>query len=112
MNEDINNKIDDLFKSITSSKEYQTYLNITSVLENNDEVNSLVEEIKNLQQKSVELEYNNDNTYKDIDKVLEEKVDKLNSIPIYQEYLRRMDEFNDIISQSSNTIEKYINSKI
>lgn len=112
MNEDINNKIDDLFKSITSSKEYQTYLNIASVLENNDEVNLLVEEIKSLQQKSVELEYNNDNTYKDIDKVLEEKVKELNSIPIYQEYLRRMDEFNDIISQSSNTIEKYINSKI
>lgn len=40
------------------------------------------------------------------------KVDLLNSKPIYQEYLRRMNNFNDCLSASSNTIEKYINSKI
>ena len=46
------------------------------------------------------------------DKVIEEKVTTLNNIPIYQEYLRRMDEFNDVIASSKNNIEQYINDKI
>lgn len=108
----IENKIDELFQAISSSKEYQAYLNIGSVLEKNEEINNLVNEIKRLQQKSVQLEYQKDDTYKEVDKEIEEKVNLLNSKPIYQEYLRRMDEFNDILAESSSTIEKYINSKI
>lgn len=108
----VRNKVDELFDAITSSSEYQAYLNIGSVLEKNEEVTALVEEIKTLQQKSVDLEYHGDNSYQQVDKEIEEKVNKLNSIPVYQEYLRRMNEFNDILSQSSSTIEKYINSKI
>ena len=50
--------------------------------------------------------------YKSIDKLIDEKVKYLNSIPIYQEYLRRMKEFNSCLSESSNTIEKYINDKV
>lgn len=108
----INNKIDELFSAIESSNEYQAYLNIGRVLENDEEINSLVTEIKELQQKSVRLEEQGNQGYKEIDKLIEEKVKLLNSKPIYQEYLRRMNEFNDIIAESSNTIEKYVNDKI
>ena len=75
-------------------------------------VQTLIKEIKSLQQQSVELEYKGDLKYKEIDKEIEIKVKHLNNKPIYQEYLRRMDQFNDILSQSSSTIEKYINTKI
>ena len=108
----INNKIDELFSAIESSTEYQAYLNIGKVLENDEEINSLVTEIKELQQKSVRLEEQGNPEYKEIDKIIEEKVKLLNSKPIYQEYLRRMNEFNDIIAESSNSIEKYINDKL
>ena len=108
----INNKIDDLFETIKNSKEYKAYQNIGEVLKDNDEVNDLVEEIKKLQQKSVRLEEQNNPEYKEVDKLIEEKVKKLNSIPVYQEYLRRMEEFNDVIATSRNNIEEYINSKI
>ena len=108
----IENKIDDLFETIKNSKEYKAYQNIGEVLKDNDEVNDLVEEIKKLQQKSVRLEEENNPEYKEVDKLIEEKVKKLNSIPVYQEYLRRMEEFNDIIATSRNNIEEYINSKI
>ena len=108
----INNKIDELFSAIESSTEYQAYLNIGKVLENDEEINSLVTEIKELQQKSVRLEEQGNQEYKEIDKLIEEKVKLLNSKPIYQEYLRRMNEFNDIIAESSNSIEKYINDKV
>lgn len=108
----IENKINDLFETIKNSKEYKSYQEIGSILENNEEVNNLVAEIKKLQQESVKLEEENNPKYKEIDKIIEEKVTTLNNIPIYQEYLRRMDEFNDIIASSKNNIEKYINDKI
>lgn len=108
----IENKIDELFQAINESEEYKAYLNIGSVLEKDEEINSLVSEIKKLQQKSVQLEYKNDPTYKEVDKEIEQKVNLLNNKPIYQEYLRRMEEFNDVLAMSSSNIENYINSKI
>lgn len=108
----IENKINELFQEIYDSKEYKAYLNIGSVLEKDEEINTLVAEIKKLQQKSVRLEEKGDNTYQEIDKIIEEKVQLLNSKPVYQEYLRRMNEFNDILAMSSSQIEQYINSKI
>ncbi|MCI6265721.1 MAG: YlbF family regulator [Erysipelotrichaceae bacterium] len=108
----IENKIDELFQTINNSKEYQAYLNIGEILEKDEEINRMVSEIKKLQQKSVRLEEKGDNTYKEIDKVIDEKVKLLNEKPIYQEYLRRMNELNDILAMSSSNIEKYINSKI
>lgn len=108
----IENKIDELFDAINESSEYQAYLNIGKVLENDEEINSLVNEIKTLQQESVRLEEAGNLEYKKVDEIISEKVSLLNSKPIYQEYLRRMNEFNDVIAQSSKNIEEYINSKI
>ena len=108
----INDKIEDLFMAIEESSEYKDYLEIGKILENDDDVKKLVEEIKQLQQKSVNLEYNKDLKYKEIDEEIKKKVDVLNSKPIYKEYLRRMNVFNNILSESSNNIEKYIDSKI
>ena len=108
----INNKINELFETIKNSKEYLAYQNIGEVIKDNDEINNLVNEIKKLQQQSVKLEEEGNIKYKEIDKVIEEKVTTLNNIPIYKEYLRRMDEFNDLIAESKNNIELFINEKI
>ena len=108
----INERIDDLFKTIETSDEYQKYLKIGEILNSDEEIKKLIQEIKELQQKSVNLEYKNDKHYIEVDKEIKTKVDILNSKPIYQEYLKRMNNFNDILSESSNNIEKYINSKI
>ena len=108
----IQTKIDELFDSIKNSKEYLAYQNIGEVLNKNEEVNNLVNEIKKLQQDSVRLEEENNPKYKEVDKLIEEKVNTLNSITVYQEYLRRMNEFNDIIATSRNNIEEYINEKL
>ena len=105
-------KIEELFKSIETSEEYKSYLNIKKSIENNEEINNLVKMIKRLQQKSVRLEHENNPEYKEVDKQIEEKVNKLNSIPLYKEYVSRMNKLNDILSESSKNIEDYINSKI
>lgn len=108
----IDKTLDELFETIETSKEYQSYLEIGRVIDKNKEVNDLMQEIKELQKKSVRLEEKGNEEYKRIDKLIDEKVKYLNSIPIYQEYLRRMKEFNSCLSESSNTIEKYINDKV
>lgn len=108
----INDKLEDLFKAIEESSEYNNYLKIGKILEQDEEIKVLIDEIKALQKEAVKLEYKNDLRYKEVDKKIKEKVDILNNKPIYKEYLRRMNTFNNILSESSNNIEKYINSKI
>ncbi len=108
----IDNKIEELFKEVKSSKEYQNYKNIESILQKDKSINKLINEIKKLQQKSVNLEYHHDEKYKDIDKLIAEKVELLNSKPVYQEYLSKMQELNNILSMSSNMIENYLQDKI
>lgn len=108
----INESINDLFNTIKNSSEYKEYLNIGEVLKKDNELNNLIEDIKKLQKKSVNLEYKGDKKYKEIDKEIDEKVKILNSRPLYKEYLRRMNKLNDILSESSYTIEKYINEKV
>ena len=63
----IENKINELFDTITSSKEYKSYLNIGEVLEKDEEISTLIHEIISLQQQSVELEYKGDLKYTEID---------------------------------------------
>ena len=108
----IKGKIDELFDTINSSDEYQDYLNLGDILKKDEGINSLVSEIKKLQQKSVRLEEEGNIEYKEIDKVIDEKVKLLNSKPIYQEYLKRMNKFNDCLAESINQIEKYVNDKV
>ena len=108
----LSDRVDDLFSSIESSSEYLEYLNISRVIQNHEDIKLLVENIKRLQKESVRLDGRNDLKQKNIDKQIDELKRKLYSIPLYQEYVRRMDWLNDILSASSFQIEKYINSKV
>ena len=108
----ITNSVNELFESINNSKEYQDYLKIKEVLEKDENIISLIEEIKVLQQESVNLEFNNDERYKEVDKVIEEKAKILNSNPTYQEYLNKIEEFNDVLTTSSKMLENYVKDKI
>lgn len=108
----INNKVNELFESINNSKEYQEYLKIKEVIEKDNNILSLINEIKALQQESVNLEFNNDPKYKEIDEFIETKVKVLNDNPIYQEYLLKIEEFNSILTTSSKLLENYVKEKI
>ena len=106
----IENKIVELFDAINESSEYQAYLNIGKVLENDEEINSLVNEIKTLQQESVRLEEAGNLEYKKVDEIISEKVSLLNSKPIYQEYLRNMSD--DFFIASAATSREEIGNPI
>ena len=51
----INKKIEELFKTIEKSEEYKNYLKIGEVLKRDQETMKLIDEIKKLQQKSVNI---------------------------------------------------------
>ncbi len=104
----MDNKIDELFETIENSSEYLEYQNINKLLKNNREINDLIESIKELQKKSTKLEYTNNLKYKELDKEIKKKITILHRYPLYNEYLNKMNELNDILAMSSNMIEKYI----
>lgn len=108
----IENSISELFNSIESSPEYIEYQKIKKILESDKEVLTLVDEIKELQQKSTVLEYNNDPKYLELDKEIEEKVKKLNKMPTYIKYLQAMEEFNQVLKMSSSLISNYVDDII
>ena len=60
----IDNKINELFQAIENSNEYRAYLEIGAILERDKEINTLIDDIKSLQKKSVNLEYNNFEKFK------------------------------------------------
>ena len=108
----IDTKIDNLFKTIKESKEYQNYIKMENAIKKDKDLISLIEEIKNLNKKATILEYNKDLKYKEIDKIIKEKTAVLNSNPLYIEYKNKMDTLNDILSSSSNMIQKYIDEVV
>lgn len=108
----IDSSIEELFDSINNSKEYKEYMEISSILNDNIDVKKLIDEIKSLQKEATKLEYSNDDKYKEIDKLIEEKVNILNNNNSYQEYLSKLKEFNRMLLTSSSLIEDYIDEKV
>ena len=108
----IEGSIEELFESINNSKEYKEYKEITSILNDNIEVKSLIEEIKELQKEATLLEYNEDDKYKELDKIIEEKTKALNENTYYQEYLSKLKKFNNVLLSSSSLLDEYIEEKV
>ena len=108
----IESSIEELFDSINNSKEYQEYKEITSILNDNIEVKSLIEEIKDLQKEATFLEYNEDEKYKELDKIIEEKTKELNENTHYKEYLSKLKTFNNVLLASSSLLDEYIEEKV
>ena len=108
----IEGSIEELFDTINNSEEYKEYKKISSILNDNIEVKELIEEIKILQKEATKLEYDNDDNYKEVDKVIKEKTNILNSNKYYQEYLAKLKKFNNMLLASSSLIEEYIDEKV
>lgn len=104
----INSSLEELFNSIENSSLYQEYKKMESILSQDKNIKKMIEEIKELEKEATYLESIGDKRYHEIDEVIKEKAKILNNNPIYQEYLNRMDDFNDELTISSNMIEKYL----
>ncbi len=108
----IENKIEELFNSINRSNEYREYQEMVAILDKNEEIKQLIAEIKSLQKKATNLEYQQNEDYNQVDKIIEEKLKILKSKKDYQEYQDKLVAFNRVLTVSSLLLEDYINDKV
>lgn len=108
----IESKLEELFNSIENSSLYKEYKKIEDILDKDEEIKMLIEEIKGLEKKATYLENIGDKHYLEIDEEIKIKADELNNKQIYQEYLNRMEEFNNELAISSKMINDYIEEKV
>lgn len=100
--------LEKLYNSIENSSLYKEYKKMEEILEKDENIKNTINEIKELEKLATHLEHINDPKYKEIDKQIKEKSDILKENPIYQEYLNKMEDFNDELSQSSKIINDYL----
>ena len=108
----INSSLEELFNTIENSTLYKEYLKMKDILSKDNEIKLLIDEIKELEKQATYLENIGDNKYKDIDREIKRKADILNNKQVYQEYLNKMEEFNNELAISSKMIEKYVEEKV
>lgn len=106
------NSIQELFDSIENSSLYHEYLKMKDILDKDSEIKELIDEIKELEKEATYLEFIGDDKYKELDEEIKRKADILNNKHVYQEYLNKMEEFNDELAISSKMIEKYVSEKV
>ena len=108
----INNSLEELFNTIENSSLYKEYKKMENILSKDEEIKKLIDEIKELEKQATYLEYIGDDKYKEIDEEIKKKADILNNKQVYQEYLNKMEEFNNELAISSKMIEQYVEEKV
>ena len=99
--EELNRNLDEVVNCIKNSKEYKKCIELKEKMDTNDEINSLVKEIKLKQKKYIR---SNDSNILEELKLLE---DKLNNIPIYHIYLENLEEVNNMINYVKDELNDY-----
>ena len=108
--ENLLNKVDDLVSTIKDSKEYKHYLELEDKISNNEEILSLINEVKSIEKKIVNGK-SKDNTDK-LKKELDLLINKLNEYPLYVEYIELQEEFNNLFGTIKDKLNKYFEDKI
>ncbi len=108
----INSSLEELFNSIENSDLYKEYLKMRDILSQDEEIKKIIDEIKELEKQATYLENIGDSKYKEIDEEIKKKANELNNNQVYQEYLNKMEAFNDELAISSKMIEKYVEEKV
>ena len=98
----MNKELDELVSYIKNTSSYKNCISIKKKMDENEEICSLIEEIKSLQKKYVKSNY---------DDSIKEKLDKLesklNSIPIYVEYNNNLEKVNEMIDLVKDELNDY-----
>ena len=100
--ENVNHAIDEIVNYIKSSSEYKNVISIKKQMNANDELNSIISSIKNIQKKYVRSGY--DSKYKE---ELDRLNEQLNEIPIYYIYQNNLDVINQKINYIKDTLNDY-----
>lgn len=99
--EKLNKSLDEVVNTIKNSKEYKKCIELKEKMKSNDEINSLVKEIKLKQKKYIRSNDSN------ILRELNELEERLNSIPIYHVYTKNLEKVNDYINYVKDELNDY-----
>ena len=104
LNKEILDKVDEIIQNIENSDVYKKYLFLKSQIDNNKELKKLINEVRVLQKDIVHHVKNK--------KELEEKLNELNTHPLYLEYINTLDEINNIYGIIESNLNNYFNKKL
>lgn len=102
MNNELKTEIDLLITKIKDSNEYKEYLNLLEQLKDSNLINNLVEEIRNINKKLVKTP-----SIK-LQEKLALKQKELNEIPLYQDYIEKLEILNNMLLLVKDKFDKYI----
>lgn len=108
----IEKKIEELFSTVEDSSLYKEYKEVLRCISLDERINDLIREIKKLKQETVQLKQRNDKREKEVEKIFLMKMEELNNIPLYREYINKKDALEEILKSSSFMISEYIKEKI
>lgn len=94
--------LDEVILCIKESKEYEMCISLKEKMENNEEINKLVNEVKELQKKYVKSNYD-----EKIKKELDLTNQRLEEIPIYNIYLSNLEKVNEKIDYVKDSLNDY-----
>lgn len=99
--EEFYNNLDSVVSTIKDSKEYKKCIKLKKEMDSNEEIASIVKEIKKLQKKYINT---NDSSVK---RELDELENKLEEIPIYHIYLENLEKVNYMINYVKDELNDY-----
>ena len=100
--ENFYNNLEELIDYIKNTIEYKKCLELKGRMSSNSDINSLIENIKNLQKKYIKSNYDSD-----IKLELDKLNDELNNIPLYITYSENLEKVNQMISYVNDELTDY-----
>ena len=106
--EELTNKFDLVIAKLKEDPQYQNLLNIKEAISQNDELMSLIDELKTIQKNLANNEHLKEDTT-NLEKLYQEKLNFLLEIPLYQEYSYLLEDLQEELDLITLRLEQELN---
>lgn len=103
----------ELAKMIANTEEVDFFKQAEAKINDNKRINETITEIKSLQKQAVNLEhYGKKEALKSVERLIDEKQDYLDTLPLVQQFQGSQVEVNDLLQLVTNTISNTVADEI
>lgn len=103
----------ELAKMIANTEEVSFFKVAESKINDNEKINLTITEIKSLQKQAVNLEhYGKKEALKNVERLIDEKQDYLDTLPLVQQFQGSQVEVNDLLQLVTSTISNTVTDEI
>ncbi len=103
LNKEINDKLEEIINYIKKTDCFKNYIKAKEILEARDDLKDIIKNIKKNQQKIVK----NPKLKNELEKIINENLEVLESDITYLSYKNSLDEVNNLLTIFENKINKY-----